>query len=662
MFKKKPAIKPLSPLRSSDRRKIADQIISSFNVEIPSNDDAEVKNSNAEGEQAAGAVGLGTIRNSLLPEGTQSARFTTTAGPDLKQVSGTVYVGAHPGVEQRILWFSVDDQLIPTVYTLWKHPQLVPLLHTQDVVLPKLQGGADLMTPGLTRGPPFPTKAKKGAVVAVASVQKPSVPRWVGVCEIDVSSLQQVQGAKGHAVRGQHWEGDEIWAWSQSGKSGTAAPEEIDGWDVNEATTAVSSGVQHLYVDDDDEEEEEEDSPGGVPVGNAGEEKTSYEPHNEFVEGEDAEPYEKVDVIEKHLTTQEIDEIFWKAFLFAVQHHRNTSKDPNHGVSFPIHQSLVISNFVLPYLPITSPAQASSLQIKKTSWKSVKKFIKALDKAKIVKSKDRDGGECVILDIDFDDTEVLNFVPYKLPKKDTPGAESGGGGGGKAIVAGSSPNDSSVGQRLKLINLYRPKSQLAPIFEASQADVRNLYLPTELRPIIMAYIDSEDLISDTNKRLVKIDPVLANAVFDGSTSLDREVLAKGTVPRDALIDRITQSCSPFWALLRNDETRDTVKAKAGHSPKINIILETRSGNKTMTKLSGVEVFHINPQPLAEELQKACASSTSVNQLVGSSPKNPVQEILVQGPQKDAVVRALEKRGVNRHWIEVQDKTKGKKKS
>jgi len=35
---------------------------------------------------------------------------------------------------------------------------------------------------------------------------------------------------------------------------------------------------------------------------------------------------------------------------------------------------------------------------------------------------------------------------------------------------------------------------------------------------------------------------------------------------------------------------------------------------------------------------------------------------VQGPQKDAVVRALEKRGVHRHWVEVLDKTKGKKKS
>lgn len=229
-------------------------------------------------------------------------------------------------------------------------------------------------------------------------------------------------------------------------------------------------------------------------------------------------------------------------------------------------------------------------------------------------------------------------------------------------MAGSSPNDGSVGQQLKVVHLFRPKSQLAPILEASSADVKGLYLPSELRSMVVAYIDAENLVSDTNKRLVKIDPILANAVFDGSTSLDREVLAKGTVPRDALIDRFNQSCSPFWALLRNDETRENAKAKAGHAPKIHITLETRSGNKMVTKLSGVEVFHINPHPLAEELQKACAGSASVNQLVGSSPKNPVQEIMVQGPQKDAVIGALEKRGVNRHWVEVLDKTKRKKKS
>ena len=342
--------------------------------------------------------------------------------------------------------------------------------------------------------------------------------------------------------------------------------------------------------------------------------------------------------------------------------HRDKNKgDPHHGIKFPINQSLIISNFVLPYLQILTPAQTASLHIKKTSWKNAKKFIKALDKEKILKSKDRDGGETVVIDVDFDDPAITTFVPYKLQKKNTVGAETNGGGSVKAVVAGNSAGDIAIGQRLNKINLYRAKEQLSPIFESSNKSVKALYLPHELRPIITSYIESERLVSDTNKRLINLNPILANAVFDGKSSLDREVLAKGTVPRDALIDRILESCSPFWAITRNDETRESVKAKAGKAPKIQIVLETRSGNKTVSKLSGVEMFCINPQPLAEELQKACASSTSVSQLMGSSPKNPVQEIMVQGPQKDVIIKALERRGVNRHWIEVLDKTKGKKK-
>ena len=152
------------------------------------------------------------------------------------------------------------------------------------------------MTPGLA-GPPFPSKATKGAVVAVASLEKPSVPMVVGICEIDVASLQRVQGAKGHAVKGQHWAGDEIWAWNQTGKSGEDAPEQIEGWDAGEAS--INAGVKDISIDDS-----EDDSSGGVAVGSTGERKQESEPPNQYVDGEDAEPYGKVDVREKELSTK----------------------------------------------------------------------------------------------------------------------------------------------------------------------------------------------------------------------------------------------------------------------------------------------------------------------------------------------------------------------
>ena len=41
---------------------------------------------------------------------------TTTAGPDLKQVSGTVYAGSHEGTdgELRILWVKYGEKMYPT--------------------------------------------------------------------------------------------------------------------------------------------------------------------------------------------------------------------------------------------------------------------------------------------------------------------------------------------------------------------------------------------------------------------------------------------------------------------------------------------------------------------------------------------------------------------
>lgn len=304
-------IKALSPIRSSDRRKIADQIITAFDIKTPAAEPTNVD----EHETATTASGIGDLRNSLLPEGSLSARFTTTAGPNLSPVSGTIYVGAFEGQEQRVLWIKINEKLVPTgqfmeiiellrknlllileiVYTLWRHPLLVPLLHTPDLVLQKLRTGADLMTPGLARGPPFPSKATKNSIVAIASIENPSVPRVVGECDIDVASLRQVQGAKGRAVRGHHWEGDEIWAWSQGGKPGGEAPDTIDGWDLEAEYEELNEGIDDLSIGDQDDDD------GGVRLDSQADEAPKGTSRNEHLEGEGAEEFKAP---EKEMTTK----------------------------------------------------------------------------------------------------------------------------------------------------------------------------------------------------------------------------------------------------------------------------------------------------------------------------------------------------------------------
>ncbi|KAF9882830.1 hypothetical protein FE257_005103 [Aspergillus nanangensis] len=650
MFKKKPTIKNLAPLRSSDRRKIADQIIRDYKIEVPSNaPGAQQPTGDDSAPNTTTTPNLTSIRNSLLPENSLSARFTTTAGPQLREVQGTVYVGTHPGGDERILWFKLehgpgaDGRIYPTVYTLWNNPNLVPLLHTPDFVMGKLRGGADLMTPGLADDPPFPERAVKGAVVAVAGLDRDTVPLFIGICEIDISALGEVQGTKGQAVRGLHWEGDEIWAWSSSSRPGQPSPAYLEGWD-------------------DEAQEEDgnlEDLGGRVGDLALGEKESPHledqGPSEETVEEQAEEPAE---IEEKEPSMREIDEAFEKAFVYSLYKlkHDNPSTS-NHGLSLPIQPSFLISNMITPYLPIYSANQAQYYQIKKTSWKNVKKFIKYLDKQRLVKSKDRNGQETVILDVDFNDRLVQQFVPYRLPSKNT--LESAG------KSAKGTEGDVSVGQTITIQTLYRPTQKLVPaVFPPrSSSDPSNFYKYAEVSSQLDQYIQAQSppIVDPKNRRIISLNPFLANTIFTSPSSDDRSTLARGKTTRDGLLKRILEDYSfmtAHYALLKPGQTLSDVKPKAGAPPKVNVTLERRTGSKTVTKVSNLEVFGIVPNLLAEELQKKCASSTSVGQANGA-PKG-VMEVLVQGDQRRAMETALVRRGMKTQWIEVVDKTKKKK--
>lgn len=663
MFKKKPQIKNLSPLRTSDRRKLADQIISQYQIQVLAPQPLPEEDDPTNHDQPPST--LTPLRSSLLPEACLSARFTTHSGADAKTVSGTIYIGSHPGQEERILWFQVgqsDRTLYPTVYTLWHNPGLVPLLHTQGVVVEKLRTGADLMTPGLTRGPPFPEKANKHAVVAVASIERPSVPAFVGVCEIDVSALEKVQGAKGRAVRGLHWEGDELWAWSHVGAGGRHPPVSIAGWDDPYNVAGQSQGIKGVAQQQEDGADAQED--GGVSL-----EEPAHQPgHIDDISPQGSEVEEQ----EAAPTTQEIDEAFYNAFLYAMYKARKNGSPPHYGVNLPANPSYLISNLIQPYLPIHSVTQSQQYTIKKSSWKNTKKFIKHLDKQALVKSKDRSGGETVIVDIDFDDRQILDFTPYRLPKP------RGGDGAGTndqtpSEAANRSSSGPSLNQSLRLQSLIRPSPKLVPDLLPSKTD---FYTPDQVSSFLRAYVDQNpDLTSQTSSpRFVKLNAFLANRILgsgggvsSASQAVDTKAWAAGEIARDVLQKRILEDshlCQPYWVLLHGDQSWSSEdpslpKPKPGAPPKLSVVIEKRTGTKTVTRVGNLEVFGIKPEVLAGELQKKCASSTSVGQLVGGKPGQ--MEVLVQGDHRGVVEKEVGRRGVDRRWIEVNDKTKKGKK-
>ncbi|WXC60414.1 hypothetical protein SNK03_006288 [Fusarium graminearum] len=625
MFKRKPDIRNLAPLRSSDRRKLADQIIRDYQVPLPEQSD-----------DASSTSTLSSLRNSLLPDSTSSARFITPTE------QGTVYIGAHPDQEERVLWFQTgkNPRLIPTVYTLWRNPNLIPLLHTPDFVADeKLKHGADLMVPGLVKakGSAWDKRATTGAVVAVAGLQNPTVPIWVGTCQIDVQNLpDDLQGQKGVAVKALHWAGDECWSWKSLGSGGIDPPSNLEGWIGLDAGLASQLGKVSL----EDESKAAEPSPSNQ----------LEEPQATVDDANDANDEDD----EQEPTTREIDNAFHQAFLYAVHKAKQSGSPPHYGLDFPLQPSFIIASMIQPNLR----SQSRHYNIKKTSWKNVKKFIKELHKQKLVLAKDRNGGETVILDIDFDDAQISGFRPYRLPTPKAPAAE----GGASTGDAGQSSNSStSSGQRINIQFVYRPSSKLVPTLLPSKTD---FYSAQEISAALKSYIDGHPELGGQGNSSVKLDPFIANDILGNRpTDDDRSWLAAGRITRSALQKRVledTHLCQPFHIISQGRPSADQ-KPKAGSPPRILITIEKRTGTKVVTKISNLEPFFIDPHVLAPELQKKCAGSASVGQVAGAKPGS--MEVVIQGDQRKIITSdILGKRGIDMKWVDTVDKTKPKKKS
>ena len=173
------------------------------------------------------------------------------------------------------------------------------------------------MTPGLAGGPPWPDGAKQGSVVAVAGLGNESVPVFVGVCKIDISSLGRVQGTKGAAVEGVTWYGDEIWNWSQTSSGGRQAPTRIEGWDA--VVNGLAEDVDKLDIDDEDDGDEDQQGDGGVALEAFRSDLQSAQHSNgHSLEGGDVRTNEP----EHEPTTAQIDQAFYEAFLYSLYNAR----------------------------------------------------------------------------------------------------------------------------------------------------------------------------------------------------------------------------------------------------------------------------------------------------------------------------------------------------
>ncbi|KAK9765591.1 hypothetical protein K7432_005952 [Basidiobolus ranarum] len=585
MFKKPFTLKTVAPLRSSDRRRSLAEIKQHFagaieTTEKPEEIEEETSENvgNKEGQEN---------KPELLPSDVSSAKFSS----HIKD-HGIIYFDN----KQNPLWLKIDSKgsditLIPTVYTLWKFPNLLPSISTHTPVVSRLLGGADLMLPGFITPPNGFPELRRGDLVSIVIRGHPA-PVAVGRMAVDTSEIPISGPRKGKGVYILHVYRDYL--WSHGDKSD---PPEF------KALEAVSDGEMEM--------------------------------NDEGAETRQEVPEEKP---ETNLTVAEIDDIF-KASLLQALKVRLTPDGASQQL--PMMASAFYSGYILASRPV-------NVDIKQSSYKKVAKFFKAMEKKGLFKCKEM-RGELHLMGVNWQHKDLTDFVPYKVPTVAASTSQPPNSGAKPTNNSNSAPSG-----EIKIVEIYKVSSTVAPLFDDMKASKDSLYDKTELRNLIMDYVKIHGLANPKDQRMVRIDPILCDALLK-----KQEYSSVNFLARDQCVLRLLANMHPYH--LMETPGQEPVVKKGNVKP-IQITIEARQGRKAVTKITGMEHFQVSVNDLAKQLQTLCASSVAVNELpIGKNTPHPISEILVQGHQEKKVIEELTARGVPSKHVQLNDKTAKKKK-
>ncbi|EJD43636.1 hypothetical protein AURDEDRAFT_88886 [Auricularia subglabra TFB-10046 SS5] len=426
MVFKKPfrELKTSAPLRSSDRRKLRARVAAQYPA--------------LDAEQA----------DLLVPEGIQLARFVASTGEQ-----GTLYTsGGEP------IWFSLGragdreaEDVLPSVYTLWKVPNLVPSLYTPDAVLPILMGGADLMIPGVHTSRATLDPLISGTIVAV---------RNIGLGRMVVSGVDVRPGRKGKAARVLHVVGDALW---EMGSKADPPPEQEEPFVTTEDPEDLGAAVDAAAA-----------TLEGTQLGDAS--GVQEEPPTREVAATDAPPRSQ------SLSPQEVDAFLRIALLLAIRSVPRTA--------LPMSTSNFYSSYILPSRPIASSAGGTPADIKHSSYKSLGAFLKLAEK---------DG----LLRLKGDNVTTLNAAHQEvagLGKFKTTGEADAKA---KKREAEEKARDEQV-RPLEVVELWKPHGASTALFEDAGADAASLYSAVQLRSVVNGYLAAKQLQNAHEQQYINI--------------------------------------------------------------------------------------------------------------------------------------------------------------
>ncbi|XP_042347858.1 eukaryotic translation initiation factor 2D [Plectropomus leopardus] len=570
-----------------------------------------------------------------------SAAFPSLSAEELselvpnKEELNVVKIYAHKGdavtlyvLHKNPLFFELEKRLYPTVYVLWRYPALLPAFRTWPPVLQKLIGGADLMLPGVVVPPSGLPDVKQGDCCAVTLVSN-RAPVAVGTAAGSTGEMLS-SGMKGRGVCVLHTYMDNLWAFGD--KSGP--PSLPDAGNEGQEVTG-----EEYEVDKIEEEKEEvvaencaevEQNPAGDTATDEAcfviEKLSLTEPEEE--KGEKSNEEEEGSQDDQKMPQEIMDALLLQCFLHALKSKVKKSELP-----------LLTSTFLRNHMFSCCPS-GKQLDIKKSSYKKLSKFLQAMQKQhNLVRVKELTKGVESIVEVDWKNQELRSF---KVPEEtDVEVVKVQDGGEGEPPY-----------HPPEITTLYSVSARLEPLFLDAKKRKGTILQPAEVRHIVTEYVKTNELVDENNKNYVTINPTLCDCLLEKSEYQEVQFLKW-----DDLFSRTLGRMQECYQVVFPGQAPIT---KKGHIEPIDISVASRGSNKKVTLIKNLEVYGLDPAAVASALQHRVQASSVLQPVPGSKDKVLVQ---IQGNQIFQVGNLLlDHYQIPRKYIQGLDKApKGGKK-
>ncbi|XP_061113276.1 eukaryotic translation initiation factor 2D [Conger conger] len=559
-----------------------------------------------------------------------------------KEELNVVKIYAHKGdavtlyvLHKNPIFFEHEKRLYPTVYTLWRHPDLLPTFITWPAVLQKLAGGADLMLPGVVVPPTGLPQVRKGECCAV-SVVKNRAPVAVGTATMSTSEMCGL-GMKGRGVSVLHTYTDSLWAFGD--KAGPPSILPVEG-EVCDEGDKEGEGKDIGECEGEHEGEHEGDLPTDHLSPNL--QELSLTP-GEGVE-EDGEREETVEKVEKEeqedgdddmgeedsrSPQEQMDALLLQCFLHALKSKVKKSE-------LPLLTSTFLRNHMIACCPI-----GKQLDLKKSSYKKLSKFLQCMQQQHhLLQVKELSKGVESIVAVEWKNRELRHFSPPEDGLKEEGTAESNG-------------ESDRPYHPPEITSLYSVSARLQPLFADSQKRKGAVLSPSEMRTILTDYVKKNELVDEINKNYVTINPILCDCLLEKSEYQEVEKLKW-----DDLFSRTLDRMQHCHQLVFPGQ--EPVIRK-GHIEPIDFSVASRGSNKKVTLIKNLELYGLDPAAIAVALQHRVQASTVLQPIPGSKDRVMIQ---IQGNQvQQAGKMLLDQYQIPRKYVQGLDKVQkpGKKK-